>query len=213
MITAETLSLAAILIAPGVIAVLIGVTLGVVETEIGRDRLYLTSFISSIGIDVVFIWIVQNWWGRQITDRSALEAVFFGDNQFNVAAAILLFILSCALGVLYGIALTYNVAHFFRKKLAYFRSHRRNPWQPWVGGLRNAEQVMVQRKDGSDVVGILAEYSRVKKERQIVLHEPQFLEFEDSPNRRKIIIPENEIALVHILSTRNRRGFWDRVLN
>ncbi|SFT02924.1 DUF6338 family protein [Halostagnicola kamekurae] len=210
MVSAETLTIAALLIAPGVIAILIGITLGVVEKDVSRDQLYLTSFVSSIGIDVVFIWIAQWRWGMTITDRVAIETVFFGDEQFNVGAAALLFVLSCLLGVIYGIGLTYNVSHYFREKMAFFRSHRRNPWQPWEGSLRDAEEVMVELKNGDDVIGMLAEYSRVEKERQIVLQSPQFLDFEDSPNREKIIIPENEIALVHVMTTQERKGVWNR---
>lgn len=191
MVTAETLTLAALLIAPGVIAVLIGVSLGVVEQKIGRDKLYLTSFLSSILIGVVFIWIVQTFWEQSITDRSALEGVFFTEQQFNVEAAVLLFIISCLFGIFYSLALTYNSSHFLRKKISCLTSHRRNPWQPWVGGLRDAEQVMIELKSGDDVVGMLAEYSRVEKERQIVLQRPispisrRILNVESSSSPRK----------------------------
>lgn len=210
MVTAETLSLAAILIAPGVISVLIAVTLGVVERDIGRDRFYLTSFVSSIFIDVVFIWIAQIWWGRTVTGRAELESVFFGANRFHVGAAVLLFTISCVFGLIYSVVLTYNISHFCRQKIGFLRSHRRNPWQPWEGGLRNAEQVMVQRHEGSDVVGMLSEYSRVEKERQIVLNSPQFLEFEDESNREKVIISGDEISIVHVLTTKDREGFWSQ---
>lgn len=212
MVTAETLTLAALLIAPGVVAVLIGVTLGVVEQEVGRDRFYLTSFISSIFIDVVFIWVVQTFGEARVTNRATLEGIFFGEQQFNVGAAVLLFILSCSLGLIYAIGLTYNTAHFSRELLGKFTTHKRNPWQPWVGGLRDAEQVMVELESGSDVVGMLAEYSRVEKERQIVLQSPVFTDLdEEKPNREKIIIAEEEIQLVHVMTTRERKGLRDKV--
>lgn len=120
-------------------------------------------------------------------------------------------VLSLAFGLIYGIGLTYNFPHFFRGRIALFRSHRRNPWQPWVGGLRDAEQVMIQRGGGSDVVGILAEYSRAEKERQILLVSPRFLDFEDEPNRERVLIPENEIMMVHILSTKKRKGAGSQI--
>lgn len=174
----------------------------------------MTSFISSIFIDVIFIWIVQTWWGEQVTDRSALEGIFFAEQQFNVSAAVLLFVLSCMLGLVYAITLTYNTSHFLREVLGRFTSHKRNPWQPWVGGLRDAEQVMVQLKNGTDVVGMLAEYSRVEKERQLVLHSPVITNLEpldEEPNRKKMIIPEDQIALVHVMSTREREGLRDKI--
>lgn len=210
MVTVGTLALAALLIAPGVVAVLVGVTLGVVERKISRDKLYLTSFVSSIVIDVLFIWVIQSFWNYRVTDWTALEQVFFGVERFNIEAGVLLASISLVVGVVYGIGLTYNITQFLRDKLAVFRSHRRNPWQPWVGGLRDADQVMVELSSGHDVVGILAEYSRVDKERQIVLHSPQHLDFEDAPGREKLIITEDEIALVHVLTTRERKGFWRR---
>lgn len=208
MVTGEALTLAVILIAPGVISVVIGVSLGVIEEELSREKFYLSCFISSLVILVIFIWLMQAFAGYRITDQGALESVFFRENGFNVAATVILFLLSCFLGVVYGLGLTYNISHFIRGKLAYFKSHQRNPWQPWVGGLRDAEQVMVQRNSGSDVIGILGEYSRVEKERQIVLLKPQFLDLEEEPNREKVIIAEEEIAIVHVMTTNERIGFW-----
>jgi len=210
MVTVETLSVAALLIAPGLLAVLIGVTLGVVEQKISRDKLYLTSFISSIFIDLIFIGIIQTFGGYQITDRASLEQVFFGTEQFNVGAAILLALVSIGLGVAYGLGLTYNISHYFREKIALYRSHHRNPWQPWVGGLRDADQVMVEMETGDDVTGRLAEFSRIEKERQLVLRSPVFPDFEDEPAREKLIITEDQITRVHVLTTREREGFWTR---
>lgn len=205
-ITAETLTLAALLIAPGVIAVLIGITLGVVEQEVDRDLLYLTSFVSSIGIDLVFIWIVQLTGGR-ISSREELEATFFGSTHFHIEKAVLLFALSCGFGLLYAIGLTYNLADTGRRTLARFTSHRRNPWQPWVGGLRDAKvvQVTLNDADETEVVGLLNEYSRAEKERQLVLHKPQF-DFEEEPNREKVILTDDEFRHVQVRSTRQRKG-------
>lgn len=89
-VTAQALVLASLLIAPGLIAVLIGSSLGVVEQEIKQYQLYGTAFVSSILIDVIFVWIVQIQ-GTNITDRSTISDVFFARSGFQVDAAIGLF--------------------------------------------------------------------------------------------------------------------------
>lgn len=81
MVTAESLVITAILIAPGFVAVLIGVTLGVVEREIGRDEFYLSSLISSLLIGVVFIWFIQIQWAYQITHPAELTDIFSGNKS------------------------------------------------------------------------------------------------------------------------------------
>lgn len=209
-VTAETLILAALFIAPGFIAVLFGVTLGVVEQEIDRDMFYLTSFVSSLLIDVTFIWIGQQT-GTAINGQDAIQAVFFGSNRFHVESAASLFIISCIFGFIYAVALTINLPHQARSKLGSWMSHQRNPWQPWEGGLRNAEQVMVELKGGKDIVGVLTEYSRVGKERQLVLAWPIYPDFEDSSKREKVILTEEQIETVHVLTTRNREGLLMKI--
>lgn len=166
-VTAETLILAALFIAPGFIAVLLGVTLGVVEQDLNRDLFYLTSFVSSLFIDITFIWVGQQT-GTMIDGQDAIRGVFFGPNRFYIESAVTLFILSCILGFIYAVALTINLPHQARSRLGSWMSHQRNPWQPWEGGLRDANQVIVEFDDGTDITGILTEYSRVGKERQLV---------------------------------------------
>lgn len=85
-ITAETLILSALFIAPGFIAVLLGVTLGVVEQDLGRDEFYLTSFVSSLLIDVCFIWVSQQT-GTMINERDTIRTLFFGPDRFHVESA------------------------------------------------------------------------------------------------------------------------------
>lgn len=208
-LTGQTLVLAALLLAPGLIAVLIGITLGVVEQKVEEYQLYATSFVTSLLIDIVFIYIVQTW-GTSVTGQSDLEAVFFGSEQFHVESAVLLFTLSALFGVAYAIALTFNVTHQARNLLTRFHGHRRNPWQPWEGALRDADQVMVELED-EDVVGRLSEYSRVEKERQIVLRAPVFPDYEKEPSREKVILTEDQIITVHVLTAKKRTGLLDRI--
>lgn len=91
-------------------------------------------------------------------------------------------------------------------------SHQRNPWQPWEGGLRNAEQVMVELDNGKDIVGIITEYSRVGKERQLVLAWPKYPDFEEEPMRKKVILTEEQIGTVHVLTTRKREGISQKII-
>ncbi|WP_433628413.1 DUF6338 family protein [Halomicrococcus sp. NG-SE-24] len=208
-LTGQTLVLAALLLAPGLIAVLIGITLGVVEQKVEEYQLYATSFVTSLLIDIVFIYLVQAQ-GDSVTGQSDLEAVFFGPERFHVESAALLLTLSALFGVAYAISLTFNVTHQARNFLTRFHGHRRNPWQPWEGALRNADQIMVELED-EDVVGRLSEYSRVEKERQIVLRSPVFPDFEEEPSREKVILTEDQITTVHVLTTKERTGLLSKI--
>ncbi|WP_256683989.1 DUF6338 family protein [Halococcus qingdaonensis] len=203
-ITAQALVLASLLIAPGLIAVLIAITLGVVEREVTQYQLYGTAFVSSILIDVVFVWIVQVS-GKDVTGRDALENIFFTESGFQVIAAVGLFAIAIFVGVIYSIGLHFDIPDKSRALLGHFTSRRRNPWQPWEGTLKDADVVQINLSTGYDVVGRLGEYSRVGKERQIMLHSPQF-DFEDEPNRMKILLFEDEIDTVSIQSIESQSG-------
>lgn len=197
-ITAQALVLASLLIAPGLVAVLIGISLGVVERKITQYQLYGTAFVSSILIDIFFVWLVQLS-GMEITDRDALENIFFTESGFQVIAAVGLFSIAIVVGVIYAIGLHFDMADKCRALLGRFTTRRRNPWQPWEGTLKDADVVQINLSTGHDVVGRLGEYSRVGKERQIMLQSPQF-DFENEPNRRKLLLFENEIDTVSVLS-------------
>jgi hypothetical protein len=110
-VTAQALILASLLIAPGLIAVLIGTSLGVVEREIRPYQLYGAAFVSSLIIDIIFVWFVQVR-EMQITNRSALENVFFTESGFQVIAAVGLFTIATIVGIMYllGYILIYLIS-------------------------------------------------------------------------------------------------------
>jgi hypothetical protein len=210
-VTAQALILASLLIAPGLIAVLIGTSLGVVEREIRPYQLYGAAFVSSLIIDIIFVWFVQVC-GMQITNRSALENVFFTESGFQVIAAVGLFTIATIVGIMYAVGLHFDIPDKCRGLLGRFTSRRRNPWQPWEGTLKNADQVQLELSTGHKVIGRLGEYSRVGKERQIMLQSPQF-DFENESNRKKILIFEDDIESVSILTMEARPGLIKRIKN
>lgn len=210
-ITAQTLVLASLLIAPGLIAVLIGTSLGVVEREVKQHQLYGIAFVSSLIIDIIFVWFVQIG-GPRITNQSTLENVFFTGSGFQVSAAVGLFIIATIVGIVYAVGLHFDIPDKCRGLLGHFTSCRRNPWQPWEGTLKNADQVQLELSTGHNVIGRLGEYSRVGKERQIMLQSPKF-GFEDEPNRQKILIFEDDIDSVSVLTMEAQPGIIQQVKN
>lgn len=210
-ITAQALVLASLLIAPGLIAVLIGTSIGVVEREVKQYQLYGVAFVSSLVIDIIFVWFAQVG-GARVTNQSALEGIFFTESGFQVTAAVCLLIIAIIVGIMYAVGLHFDMPEKCRGLLGHFTSRRRNPWQPWEGTLRNADQVQLELSTGHNVVGRLGEYSRVGKERQIMLQSPKF-GFENEPNRQKILIFEDDIDSVSVLTMEAPPGVIQRVKN
>lgn len=110
------------------------------------------------------------------------------------------FLIATVVGVIYAAGLHFEIPDKCRKILGRSTSRHRNPWQPWEGTLKDADQVQIELSSGHDVIGRLGEYSRVEKERQIMLQSPQF-DFEKEPNRKKVLLFENDIDSVSVLTT------------
>ena len=207
-LTFENLIVALLLIAPGFIAVLIAITLGVVEQNISRYMLFGSTFVSSILIDVGFIYMIQQN-GAVITGQQAIRNAFFAPG-FQTGRAVLLLALSCALGLLYSIGLILDIQERLRSMLWRFSSRRRNPWQPWEGSLNGAHVVQVVTSDEQVITGYLGEYSRVGKPRQLQILYPQW-HYEDKPSGTEMILLfEEDIRRVVVVETEDRFGVFSK---
>ncbi|WP_394354983.1 DUF6338 family protein [Halorarum halophilum] len=204
----EYILLALLLITPGFIATLIAISLGVVEKEVTDTELLGFSLVSSLIIDTVFIAIYQMA-GGTVSTLSSTRTIFFTP-QFRADLVLGLLTASVALGVVYAVGLTYDVPKQIRRRLwsrnAYSRHHR----QPWEGGLENAHEVCVITSDRELVNGILSEYSRVGKERQLVLENPSWLNRSsgemDNHGEHSVVLLEDDIQRLSIITTKNDKS-------
>ena len=94
-------------------------------------------------------------------------------------------------------------------------SERKNYVQsPWEISLRNADWIIVT-SDNIEYFGWLAAYSTHEQKREIVLGNPEIIvrdekgdKLETIPCGRQLIIPEEKIA--HIVVVSYKKTFWER---
>lgn len=206
----QYLVLSLLLVAPGFVAVIIAITLGVVERDLSNFTMLVVSIVSSILIDSVFLGIVYRL-GADVSNLDSIRTLFFTP-IFRPDYVFLLFGLSAGLGVVYSLGLVFDVHHRVRDRLWSLIDRKRHPWQPWEGTLRDAYMVQVITSDRELVVGKLGEYSRVNKSRQLRLEDPEWLnqdtgelEPEDSES---VLLLEDDIERVYVRMTESGRVAW-----
>lgn len=198
--------LALLLIAPGFIATLVGISLGVVEREINDSKLFGVSLVTSLIIDTIFISVYQ-WQGGTVSSLSSTRTIFF-DPQFRADLVLLLLALSFGVGLVFAIGLVYDIPKLLRRLLWSRNEYSRHHRQPWEGALEDAHEVNVLTSDRELVNGILSEYSRVGKERQLVLESPAWLEKDTGEmvqkNEKEVILFESDIQRLTIISKKDK---------
>lgn len=204
----EYIILALLLIVPGFIATLIGINLGVVEREIPETRLLVTSLVSSLLIDTIFIGIYQ-WCGGSVTSLSGTQTVFFTP-QFRADLVLGLLTVSVVIGFIYAILLTYDIPKKTRQKLWSRNHYSRHHRQPWEGALENAHEINVITSDRELVNGVLTEYSRVGKERQLVLQNPSWLDRSSGElvdeDEHSVVLLEDDIHRLTIITQKGDKN-------
>lgn len=201
----EYVLLALLLIAPGFISTLIAISLGVVEREVTETRLFGVSLVSSVIIDTAFISAYQMTGGR-VTSLSSTKTIFFTP-QFRADLVLGLLFGSLVLGFIYAVGLTYDVPKRIRRWLWSRNHYSRHHRQPWEGALENAHEITVITSDRELVNGILTEYSRVGKERQLVLGDPSWLNRSEGELTRNgehsVVLLEDDIQRLSIITTKD----------
>ncbi|WP_410766422.1 DUF6338 family protein [Haloferax sp. DFSO60] len=197
--------LALLLVAPGFISTLIAINLGVVERKISETRLLGVSLVSSLIIDTVFIELYQRT-GGSVTSLSGTQTIFFTP-QFRGDLVLGLLAGSVVLGLLYAIALTYDIPKRIRRGIWSRNHYSRHHRQPWEGALENAHEVNVITSDRELVNGILSEYSRVEKERQLVLQDPSWLDRQSGnlvkSGEKSVVLLEDDIQRLTIITKKD----------
>lgn len=198
----EYILLALLLIAPGFISVLVAVSLGVIERKISETKLLISSLVSSLIIDTVFISIYQLC-GGSVETLSGTQSIFFTP-EFRPELVVLILSCSLLLGIIYSIILIFDLIKTAREWLWSKNNHSRHHRQPWEGGLESAHEINIITTDKEIVNGVLSEYSRVGKEKQIVLKDPQWYDRQEeglvSENEKSVIILEDDIQRLSIIT-------------
>lgn len=209
-INPQYLVLSLLLVAPGFVAVIIAITVGVVERDLSNFTMLVVSIVSSILIDSVFLGIVYRL-GANVSTLDSIRTLFFTP-IFRPDFVFLLFGLSVIFGLVYSLGLVFDIHHSLRKRFWRLNDRKRHPWQPWEGTLRDAYMVQVITSDRELVVGELGEYSRVNKPRQIRLENPEWLNQDTgelSPDgSESVLLLEEDIDRVFVRLSEEGRENW-----
>lgn len=204
----EYILLALLLIVPGFISTFIAINLGVVERRVPETRLIFFSLVSSLLIDTVFIAVYQ-WAGGSVTSLSGTQSIFFTP-QFRADLVLGLLAGSVGLGLAYAVGLTYDIPKRIRRRLWSRNHYSRHHRQPWEGALENAHEVNVITSDREMVNGILTEYSRVEKERQLVLQDPSWLDQSTgqlvNKDEQSVVLLEDDIQRLTIITKKEHKN-------
>jgi hypothetical protein len=202
--------LSLLLVAPGFVAVIISITLGVVERDLSNFTMLVVSIVSSILIDSVFFAIVYQL-GANVSTIDSIKTLFFTP-IFRSDYVFLLFTISAAFGILYSLGLVFDIHHRIRDRLWSLNDRKRHPWQPWEGTLRDSYMIQVITSDRELVVGELGEYSRVDKSRQLRLENPEWLNQETGEMERdgseSVLLLEDDIERVYVRMSERGRKDW-----
>lgn len=127
-ISPEQTLLSLFLIAPGFVAVLMAINLGVVEQQVRETVLFGASLVTSVFIDTIFLGIYQAT-GGEISGLNSTETIFFSPD-FQPHLVFALIGLSVGVGLVYSIGLIYDLPRRFREGLWAGSDYSRHPRQP-----------------------------------------------------------------------------------
>lgn len=160
-----------ILLAPGFIAVITATTLSALERTLPSYYLIFSSLVSSLFIDVIFIWLYDIIGNEPIQLFENSKSVLFQPN-FNVEIFMLIFFLSILLGIVYAIGIIYGFTSRFRRQLWRLRDVTSHSGQPWQSFLKESAQIRVKTSDSELYTGIPTRWNSDWRERELVLAHP-----------------------------------------
>lgn len=201
----EYVLLALLLIAPGFIATLVAISIGVVERQVTDTELLGVSLVSSVIIDTLFLSAYQLT-GGSVSNFSSTQTIFF-QPEFRADLVFGLLSMSILLGFIYALGLTYHIPKRIRRGVWSRNDYSRHPRQPWEGALESAHEVNVITSDRELVNGVLSEHSRVGKERQLVLENPAWLDRAEGEMKqqgeKEVVLLESDIQRLTIISKKD----------
>lgn len=160
----------AVLIAPGFVAVMTGISLAAIEDDIKQFVLLVWSLVSSLLIDTLFIGVYQLL-VEPITSFTQFQSVLF-DPAFRIDYILIIFTTSLFVGVLYAAAILIDLPGILRGILQSKMQISYSRRQPWEEFLKHANQVMVKTSDDQLYIGDVTGWSRAGREKELRISDP-----------------------------------------
>jgi hypothetical protein len=205
--SAEELIVALILIVPGFISVNCAIHLFGTSRKFSEFEKSSWSLFLSFIVDALFLWH---------HNLDTIEEIRgFGILFLELGNIIELFLISIIVGFLCAIFLRVGVVNLFHRTIWLFSERKNYVQSPWEISLRNADWIIVT-SDKIEYFGWLAAYSTHEQKREIVLGDPEIIVRDQKGNKsdeipcgRQLIIPEERIAKVVVVSY--KKAFWERL--
>ncbi|MDS0296655.1 DUF6338 family protein [Halogeometricum luteum] len=159
-----------VLIAPGFIAVMIGISLSAMEQSLSQFVLLIWSLVTSLFIDIAFLWSYQVIYGP-ITSLNELTGILFNPS-LKLDYLLIVFLTSVAVGGLYALGFLTDVPGRFRKTLQRNSYVTYNPRQPWENFMRDAKNIRIKTQDDQLYAGDVSEWSRAGRRREVRIENP-----------------------------------------
>ena len=204
--SAEELIVTLILIVPGFISVNLAIYLFGTSRKFSEFEKSTWSLFLSFIIDALFLW------HHKLDTIEEIRS--FGVLFLELGNIIELFLISIIVGFLCALFLRIGFVNIFHRTLWFFSERKNYVQSPWEISLRNADWIIVT-SDNIEYFGWLAAYSTHEQKREIVLGNPEIIvrdekgdKLETIPCGRQLIIPEEKIA--HIVVVSYKKTFWER---
>jgi len=204
--SAEELIVTLILIVPGFISVNLAIHLFGTSRKFSEFEKSTWSLFLSFVIDALFLW------HHKLDTIEEIRS--FGVLFLELGNIIELFLISIIVGFLCALFLRTGIVNIFHRTLWLFSERKNYVQSPWEISLRNADWIIVT-SDKIEYFGWLAAYSTHEQKREIVLGDPEIIvrdekgeESEAIPCGKQLIIPEEKIAQIVVVSY--KKTFWER---
>jgi len=204
--SAEELIVTLILIVPGFISVNLAIHLFGTSRKFSEFEKSTWSLFLSFVIDALFLW------HHKLDTIEEIRS--FGVLFLELGNIIELFLISIIVGFLCALFLRTGIVNIFHRTLWLFSERKNYVQSPWEISLRNADWIIVT-SDKIEYFGWLAANSTHEQKREIVLGDPEIIvrdekgeESEAIPCGKQLIIPEEKIAQIVVVSY--KKTFWER---
>lgn len=204
------------LIAPGFVAVATTISLAAVERQHSRFTLLVWSLILSIIIDALAVFAYQSLVGP-IRSFNQMYALLFNPG-IQVGYIFLVLVLSMVVGGLGAGFVLLSIPERARQLAQSKANIVVNPRQPWANFIRDTGWVRVKTADHATYAGLVSEWSRANRQRELRIEQPNILTTNDDGKQEfvpadgeSMLFLETDIDRVVMLTKDERASLLDRL--
>ena len=203
------------LIAPGFVAVVTATTLAAVEREHSRFTLLVWSLVLSIVIDGISIFTYQSLM-EPIRSLDQMHSLLFNPG-IQVLYIFLVLALSLVIGTIGAGFILFSVTDRARQLLQSKADIVVNPRQPWANFIRETGWVRVKTADDATFAGLVSEWSRANRQKELRVEKPHILNVEDGQEEfvlvggKSMLFLEKDIDRVVMLTEDERPSIRERI--